>query len=279
MQTVAIVGVGLIGGSFALALKKAGFKGRILGVSSERSVREALTRGAIDEAATLSHAAAHADLIYLSQPVSRIIETIAQLEDLVKPEALVTDAGSTKAAIHAAAARHLTRCRFLGGHPMAGKEKRGVSEADPFLFTGRTYVLTPGSPEDLEGDLVHELVEWVLRIGATPFILPPDEHDALVAFTSHLPQLVSTALASTVAARLDSPDRIAVAGSGLNDMTRLAASAYDIWRDIIDTNTDAIDAALAAYIARLETIRASLRSSDLESEFGQGADFASHLKR
>ena len=132
MKTVAIAGVGLIGGSFALALRKAGFKGRIVGVSSAATIDKAFALGVIDEALPLAEAAADADLVYLSQPISRIIETLGVLDT----DALVTDAGSTKAVI-CETARKLKRGRFVGGHPMAGKESRGVEQADADLFRGR----------------------------------------------------------------------------------------------------------------------------------------------
>ncbi|MGH9659460.1 MAG: prephenate dehydrogenase, partial [Bryobacteraceae bacterium] len=134
MNTVAIVGVGLIGGSFGLALKKAGFAGRILGVSSERALADGLERGAIDESAPLEDAARRADLIFLAQAVGRILDTLRKLDPLVRPGALVTDAGSTKSAIVAAAREHVRACQFVGGHPLAGKERRGAAAADPDLF-------------------------------------------------------------------------------------------------------------------------------------------------
>jgi len=193
VKTVAIVGVGLIGGSFALALRKAGFQGRIIGVSSPATIDKAFSRGAIDEALPLAEAAAAADLVYLSQPISRIIETLKVLDT----DALVTDAGSTKAVI-CETARELKRGRFVGGHPMAGKESRGVEQADADLFRGRPYVLTSREPE---------LENWIDRIGARLVLLEPAEHDRQVAFVSHLPQLLSTALASVLAGKNRSPDR------------------------------------------------------------------------
>src|SRR5882724_9321140 len=150
MHTVAIIGVGLIGGSFGLALKKAGFTGTIVGASSEATLRAALDRGVIDEAAPLADAARGADLIYLAQPIGRILDTLHHVDGFVNRGTLITDAGSTKSAIVSAARKHIRRGVFLGGHPMAGKEKRGVAEADADLFRGRTYVLTPHDPAALE---------------------------------------------------------------------------------------------------------------------------------
>jgi|SRR5579871_5810700 len=277
MQTVAIVGVGLIGGSFALALKKAGFSGRILGVSSPATIQAALAQGAIDEGLPLAGAAARADLIYLAQPIGRILDTLRKIDDLVRPGTLITDAGSTKVAIMAAARLHLRRAHFLGGHPMAGKEKRGVAEADADLFRGRTYVLTPEAPQMLETSAAAELQEWIRRMGAIPVVLNAADHDRIVAFTSHLPQLVATALAATVAERAG--DNLSVAGPGLRDSTRLALSSFELWRDILATNSGPIEQALAAYIAKLEHLRENLRTREIEGEFEIAAALAATLRK
>ena len=258
MKTIAIVGVGLIGGSFALALRKAGFQGKIIGVSSPATIEKALALGVIDQSMTLPDAARAADLVYLSQPISQIIETLGVLDT----DALVTDAGSTKAVI-CEAARKLKRGRFVGGHPMAGKESRGVEHADADLFGGRPYVLTAREPQ---------LETWIERFGARLVILDPVEHDRQVAFVSHLPQLLSTTLASVLAGKGQ------VAGPAAADLTRLALSPYDIWRDIFATNAEPIDAALGAFIARLEEVRTRLRGSELEALFSQAAASARALR-
>lgn len=267
MRTVAIVGVGLIGGSFGLALRKAGFKGSIVGVSSERSIGQAVGRGAIDRGVTLEEAGAIANLIFLSQPISGIIETIGKLDALVCGDALVTDAGSTKQTIVNEARRSLTRCAFLGGHPMAGKELRGAAAADADLFRDRTWVLT----DDLDHPVSRVFRKWLALIGARELRLDPATHDRLVAWASHLPQLASTALASAL--QDNAPDAATVAGPGLLDMTRLAMSAWDLWSDILDTNRAAVAQALDAYIAKLQSLR-----SGMETEFDKGARFARTLR-
>ncbi len=149
MKTVAIVGTGLIGASFGLALRKAGFSGALVGVSSPPAVAEALATGAIDRGAPLADALSEADLIFLSQAIGRILDTIRHIDVSVRPGALVTDAGSTKRDITDAAREHLSRAQFLGGHPMAGKETRGASTADADLFQGRIWALTPDDRADL----------------------------------------------------------------------------------------------------------------------------------
>lgn len=279
METVAIVGVGLIGGSFGLALKKAGFSGKILGVSSEGAIRGALETGAIDEGLPLAEALSRADLVYLAQPIGRILDTIHHLDALVRPDALVTDAGSTKNAIVSLARKMIRRCQFLGGHPMAGKEKRGVEVAEAGLFEGRTYVLTPDRPVDLETPAARGFVEWLRRIGAVTVVLDAAEHDRTVSYTSHLPQLASTALAATVAGGLPSPERLRIAGPGLADMSRLALSSYELWRDILATNADSIDQALTAYINKLEDLRQNLRTRQLQREFETAAQLAALVRR
>jgi prephenate dehydrogenase len=277
METVAIVGVGLIGGSFALALRQAGFTGRILGVSSEPALRAALERAVIDEGTSLDRAAARAGLIYLAQPIGRILDTLRRLDALVQPGALITDAGSTKQAIVAQASRSIHRCQFLGGHPLAGKEKRGVAEAGADLFLGRTYVLTPRQPAELDTPAARDFREWLRRIGAKPFVLEPAAHDRIVAYTSHLAQLCSTALAATVGEHVAS-DELAISGPGLTDTTRLALSSYDLWRDILATNTAEIERALSAYMQKLDHLRQNLRTRELQAEFEAAASLAGRVR-
>ena len=279
MQRVAIVGTGLIGASFGSALRETGFRGPILGVSSGPAIAEALKVGAIDRGATLAEAAAECDLIFLSQSIGRILDTIRHLDPLARPGALITDAGSTKRQIVDTARQSITRCQFLGGHPLAGKEQRGASAAEACMFRGHTWVLTPDDPAQLETPAAREFLAWIERAGARPLVLDADEHDRVVALTSHLPQLASTALAATVAGRLKAPAHFRVVGPGLRDMTRLALSSYDLWRDILATNTEHIDAALAAYIQELEDMRENLRTRRLQEEFGCGAGLARRVRQ
>ena len=266
-KVVAIAGVGLIGGSFALALRQAGFQGKIIGVSSPATVRAALDRGVIDEALPLREAAAQSDVIYLAHPIEKILETLNVVDEAVRPGTLITDAGSTKQAIVERARQTIRRGRFVGGHPMAGKEARGVQAADANLFQARPYVLT-GSDATLE--------HWVAKISARLVKLDAAEHDRLVALVSHLPQLLSTALASLIA---DSPEAARVAGPAAVDLTRLALSPYDIWRDIFATNTGEIDRAIGDAIERLQSLRENLLSeSAMQATFARAAQAASRLR-
>jgi prephenate dehydrogenase len=265
----------LIGASFGLALRKAGFAGEILGVSSGRALESALEAGAIDRGAPLAEAVGAADLVFLSSTIGRILDAIHHLDPLVRPDALVTDAGSTKCEIVDLARQELRRCQFLGGHPMAGKETRGAAAADAGLFEGRTWVLTPDGPAELETPAAREFRGWLERIGARLAVLDSDEHDRVVSLTSHLPQLASTALAALVG----DVRRVEISGSGLLDMTRLAGSSYDLWRDILATNSGYIERALGDYIQKLEHIRENLRTRQLQEEFERGAALAARLRR
>lgn len=240
-------------------------------------VEEALRLGVIDGAASLEEAIPAADLVYLAQPIRRILETLTRLNDLLRPDALVTDAGSTKAEVLACAGRSVGRGLFLGGHPMAGKESRGVSGADADLFRGRTYLLCPMRPEDMQDARVAAFNKLLEDMGARVHVLAAEAHDRLVALTSHLPQLISTALSSTLESRLSSQD-LAAAGPGLLDMTRLALSTFDIWADILATNPDAIEAALDTYIEQLRQVRQRLRDSAIEEDFRRGAAFSGRLR-
>ena len=279
MESVAIFGVGLIGGSFALALRKAGFTGRITGVSSPATIARAISLGVIDEGKPPAEAAANADLVFLAQPIGVILKTIASIGGGVREGALVTDVGSTKASIVSAAAEHLAGRIFIGGHPMAGKEARGLEAADAGLFYNRVWALTPAGPEDRQTPQYLEFVQWLERIRAIPLVLDAAEHDRIVSLTSHLPQLASTALGATLAARNSGTSP--VHGPGLEDMTRLALSSFDIWEDILSSNRANVASALENYIGTLEAIHEAVvtsAASDIRQIFGQGGKFARSLR-
>ncbi len=276
IETVSIVGVGLIGGSFGLALRAAGFTGRILGVSSPRTIEAAVARGAVDEGLPLAKAVPQSDLVYLSQPIERILELLPQVAELARPGALVTDAGSTKRQIVETARASFTGgALFLGGHPMAGKEQRGVERAEADLFQDATYVVTPHEDRLPSAAIVEEFVSWVRGIGARPVVFPAAEHDRIVGWTSHLPQILATALASSVYENVKDEDSLRVAGPGLRGMTRLAESPYDVWKDIFATNTADIVGALDAYIDKLTSLRNELTGPKVAEEF----EVAQELRR
>ncbi|HZS57159.1 MAG TPA: prephenate dehydrogenase/arogenate dehydrogenase family protein [Bryobacteraceae bacterium] len=276
METVAVVGVGLIGASFGLALRRAGFSGRIIGVSSPRAIKAGLDIGAISDEMSLENAAEIADLIYLAQPVERILNTIELLGKSVNPNCLITDAGSTKGSIVKRALDHLPRNSFLGGHPMAGKEQRGANAADGTLFSGRPYVLTPSGELT---DKMSQLQSWLRRIEARVVVMSPAEHDNVVALTSHLPQLLSTAISITLAQQNNARLR-EVFGPGLLDMTRLAMSSPDLWQSILDTNRHEIIKALNELTENVKVLHDCVQSGKtVDDLFATARTFALDLRK
>jgi prephenate dehydrogenase len=278
---ITICGVGLIGGSLGLALKKAGFTGRVVGHGRPVTLEKAQRLGAIDSgSANLAEAVADADVVYLSTPILNILELIAKLRPLVKEDALVTDAGSTKAVIcEKAAELYPGKPWFVGGHPMAGKETFGVESADADLFQGARYALTPYSRHHLDPPVARAFVDWLDRIGARVMILDSEVHDEIVTWTSHLPQLASTALALTVMDNVKYPDDLELSAGGLRDATRLAESAYRVWRDICLTNTDNLARALTTLAQALEHLRDNLRTRELEQAFERANDLRGRLRK
>ena len=280
IRQIAICGVGLIGGSLGLALKKAGYAGRIVGHGRPVTMEKAVQRGAIDAGTSnLAEAVAGADVVYLSTPILNILELLEKLPALVKPEAFITDAGSTKAVIcEKGMALFPGRPGFVGGHPMAGKETTGVDSADAELFQGARYALTPYSRHHLDPPVVREFVGWLDRIGARVMILDAEVHDEIVTWTSHLPQLVSTALAVAVMENVRVPEDLELSAGGLRDASRLADSSYRVWRDICFTNADNLERALTTFAQLLEHMRDNLRSRELEHLFDQSNELRRHLK-
>jgi prephenate dehydrogenase len=268
---VAIVGLGLLGGSWGLALKRAGFTGRIVGYARRAETREqALGEGAVDEVfADVTEAVHGADLVILATPVAVILDHLPRLQPHFSPQALITDVGSTKQRICERAAELYTqRPLFLGGHPMAGKERSGLENADARLFENARYILTPFKPEHLDDARVQAFRALVEAVGARPLSSDPATHDLAVAYLSHLPQLLSSGLASLMEEKHAAGDlSLEVAASGFRDVTRLADSPYSVWRDICLTNTENIQMAFDALIQKLESIKVHLCDRELEREF------------
>ena len=280
IQQITICGVGLIGGSLGLALKKAGFGGKVMGFGRPATMERALRAGAIDAGSSnLAEAVVAADVIYLSGPILHILELMEQLPPLVKSTALITDAGSTKAVItEKGSGLFPSQPWFVGGHPMAGKESTGVENADADLFVGARYALTPFSRHHLDPPLVREFVAWLDKIGARVMILNADVHDEIVTWTSHLPQMVSTALGVAVLENLKFPEDLQLSAGGLRDTSRLAESSYHVWRDIALTNAENLERAITSYVQALEHLRDNLRSRELETLFEQGNELRRRLK-
>jgi len=278
---VAIVGPGLIGGSWGLALKKHGLAARRVGFGRASTIARALAVDAVDEGTDdLGKAVHEADLIILAAPVRAILDCIPRLKEIAPPKALVTDVGSTKRLICECARETLGATPlFLGGHPLAGKERSGVEHADAALFANARYVLTPLEERHLDDPRVKAFVSLVTAVGARPHMMDPARHDLALAFLSHLPQLLSSALASLIAEEsLEARLPVELAASGFRDVTRLAESPYSVWRDICLTNLDNIQQALEALVEKLEFVKEHLSDQELEREFEQAAKLREKLR-
>jgi prephenate dehydrogenase len=272
MRQVTIVGTGLIGGSFALALRKRGFKGRILGCDREPALRRAKKIKAIDEGfIDPVKATAGSQLVVLATPVLGIIDLIGHVAPTLEPDALLTDVGSTKSAIVDRALSVFGKDagkRFLGGHPMAGKEHSGIEHADADLFRNAVWFLTPLPRQSLRRGMFSELAEWIEKIGARIVMLPADEHDRLCAWISHLPQMISTALAATLVDEFgEEAPLLPAGGRALREMSRISASPYSMWRDVAISNRNNIQDALLKLEQRLAHIRENLATRQLAEEF------------
>jgi len=267
-RRVAILGTGLIGGSFGLAFRRAYPGTTVIGWDHPEITERALAVGAISEISRGAfEALRHADLVYVALPIGATLEFLPTLASSVRPEALVTDAGSTKAVICRTAGKAFqNRAQFLGGHPVAGREKSGIENASADLFSGSRYALI-ANENDGEA-LVKKFAEIVRVIGAQPLYCDAETHDWAAGISSHLPQMVGVALARVV---LDETDETglpaSLAGRGLRDATRLAGSPYAIWRDICLTNGDNIARALDRVSQAIDHLRTHLASKDLEAEF------------
>jgi prephenate dehydrogenase len=262
-QRVGIIGVGLIGGSLGLALKRASSRTHVRGFGRRKERLEiALRMGAIDDYSTSAIAGFDdRDLVVLATPVDHILGTLAHLGGILSPATVVTDVGSTKRAVCDKAWATLPAgVEFVGGHPVAGREVTGVENSQAEIFVSAPYVLCsqPGS----DSSSLDRMLQLVERIGARALVMSPEQHDLAIAWVSHLPQLVSTALANAV-----SDCDAGVAGSGLRDMLRLAGSRYSIWESILGTNRDMVDEALAGFIRELERVRGRLAAGSLAEEF------------
>ena len=279
IESVTIVGTGLIGASVALALRRAGFDGGLIGLDRDEAERSrALTTLAFSEVRVYhggdEPALRESQLIVLATPVLAILEWMERLSPILTAEQMVTDVGSTKLVIAGLAAslfNHPGQASFLPGHPMAGKESGGAALAEATLFETARWLFTPVAPEN---PLTEEWRRWVERMGARTRDLHPARHDEMCAWVSHLPQFLSTAFAALLEERFGSDaDIMAVGGRALSEMTRLGASPFSMWRDIAYTNTDSIAATLLALEQELAHMRENLKTPELRSAFAQANAF------
>lgn len=262
-RRLAIIGIGLIGGSVGLAARKHGLAEEIVGFSrSEATRRRALELGAVDCVGENVHAAvAGADLVYVAAPVGTITQLLEEISEVVELGCTVTDGGSVKTQICREGNRFLS-ASFIGGHPIAGSERTGVPAARADLFKDRSYILTP---VDADEELLARLVQFVRGLGAKPDFTTPEEHDRLVGLTSHLPHLWASALTLGLESTGEPQDLAPFSGTGLRDTTRIAASDPCLWRDIFGANRDAVLAGCDAAIQALAAMRCALRENDLDA--------------
>jgi prephenate dehydrogenase len=263
LNKVVIVGVGLIGGSFARALKKAGAVRQVVGLDrSEAALARALELGIIDAAPTLATALADADLVFLATPVAQTERILTAILPHLAPSTIVTDGGSTKGDVVAAARRALGErvAQFVPGHPIAGRETNGPDAAIDHLYQGKKAVLTPLA-ENAAADVERVAAAW-RACGAIVHTLTPAEHDQVFAAVSHLPHLLAYALVDDIAGKPHSGLLFQYAASGFRDFTRIAGSSPEMWRDISLANQAALLTELDAYLAQLTRLRASLAAGD-----------------
>jgi prephenate dehydrogenase len=280
---IGIVGLGLIGGSIALRCRELWPGALVIAVDNKDVLETAMRLHAIDVAAEDLIVLAEADVVVLAAPVKQNIALLEELDENVRVPAVVTDTGSTKREILAAAASLPPRFTFIGGHPLAGAAQGGLEHARADLFEGRPWLLTPttGRSDDraLPLDALDKLTAFVAALGAQPRVVDARAHDRLLAFLSHLPQLTASALMQVVGDAVGQ-DGLSLAGRGLADTTRLASSPPDIWRDIAATNGDEIGPALDSLIEVLKDLRRDLPDGDrLNEVFTDAGRWRASLKR
>jgi prephenate dehydrogenase len=288
-RCILIVGTGLIGASVGLALRAAGFTGKIVGTGpTERTLAIAQSMGAIDSWVTRENAetaATDSDIVLLAGPVMSILDWMQRLAPVLGENQLVTDVGSTKVQIAALAAKLYNqprRARFLPGHPMAGKEAGGAALAEPYLFRNATWLFTP--LDQFPSPLEVKWREWVVNIGAHTIDLDSTRHDEICAWVSHLPQMLSTALAALLEETFSSDAKgreeiAAIGGRALRETTRLGSSPYSMWRDIALSNSEPIAATLHALEQKLAHLRENLRTPELKQEFHLANQFRARRDR
>jgi prephenate dehydrogenase len=282
IERIAILGTGLLGTSVGLALRAAGFKGRIVGWNRGTAGGEtALRMGAVDSLASDPlEAARPSQVTVIALPIFATLDWMEKLATVLGPDQLATDVGSTKRMISEAAARLYNtpeRAAFLPGHPMAGKERGGADLGDADLFRGAVWLFTDDpkaqrSPQ--AAALIKEWREWVAAMGSKTIELTPARHDEMVAWVSHLPQFAATALSAVLEEQVGgAPELKHVGGRALHEMTRLGSSPFSMWRDIAHTNTEFVERALLALEERLAFLRENLHSPELRNQFEQANKF------
>lgn len=274
IRQITIIGTGLIGGSLALALRRKKFAGRIVGCDREGTLEKARLRGAIDDGTVNpGDAVRGSQIVVLATPVLAICDLIERLGPTLPAKTLLTDVGSTKSVVVERAVKVFGKNagkRFLAGHPMAGKEMSGMDYADADLFQNAAWFLTPVSEQNLNEGLFAEFAGWIDAIGARIALLPAEEHDRLCAWISHVPQMMATALAAALVEEFGAgAPLLAAGGRALEEMTRISASPYAMWRDTAISNKKNLEDALWKLEQRLAHIRENLATRELADEFEQ----------
>lgn len=271
---LAVIGVGLIGGSFALALKRAGICDEVVGVGrSPENLRVALERGAIDRIETdAARSVRGAELVLLATPVAQIAQAFASIAPALEPQALVMDAGSTKQDVIAAARAHLGAriAQFVPAHPIAGGEHSGASAARADLFDGKRVVLAPVA--ETGDDFLQRAEQAWTACGARVYRMGAEEHDAVFAAVSHLPHLLAYALVHEVSERGNAGQLFGYAAGGFRDFTRIASSHPEMWRDICAANRDALLGEIDRFDSKLAELRALIDERDVKALEGLFAE-------
>jgi prephenate dehydrogenase len=270
LRKLVVIGVGLIGGSVALALKRGGLVERVVGVGRSRAnLDEALQAGIVDSAIALDQPwpseLRDADVVMIATPVAQVPSLFAAMAGRLGQHTIVTDAGSTKQDVVAAAREYLGDAlpRFVPAHPIAGNERTGAAAAFATLYDGRNTIVTP-LPETDADALARVRALWE-ACGARVVELDPRTHDRIFAAISHLPHLLSAAYVADLAVRADAEELFAHAGTGFRDFTRIAAASPEMWRDITLANRDALIVEIAAYRGALDVIESAMQQADGES--------------
>lgn len=283
IRQITVIGVGHIGGSFALAIKAAGFGGRIVGCDRPEVLSTARARNIVDEAVPEPQAAIRgSEVVLLATPIGAIVDLIERIGPLLPPTALLTDTGSTKMqiverarAVYGASVSE----RFLPGHPMAGRERSGVDQAAGDLFRGAYWIFTPVE-SSRPPTLMPEFMELVETTGARPTTMNASRHDEVCAWVSHLPQMVATALGVAMLEEVgDDRQALGLKSRGLREMTRTAASPYSVWRDIALTNAENLHRALLRLEQHLANLRENLKTRALEEEFEKANEMRRRLEQ
>ena len=278
-QHITIIGVGLIGGSLALAIKHRFPAVRILGVDKPQILKRALDRKVVDTAErSVERAVRSADLVIIAAPVFAIAKLLPIVARNILPHAIVTDTGSVKGSIVEQAQKLFPGGNFIGGHPMAGSEFSGIDAAHPLLFQNAIYILTPTRATDKKS--LRTIAKFFNSLDARVFTIDPATHDSIVAAVSHLPQLAAVALMNTVGKHHpNSPDHLSLAAGGFRDMTRIASSRFSMWKDILSANRKEVNKALRLFINQLEVLAAAVNShpSRLSAEFTTSRRLRMHI--